>query len=104
MSDVLRGCRRGLAAVGAAVLVTALTSCRSGPVEPASAQPGLTFGVLGGSCDADRVTALQQAGVRFVEVGVRWSRFEPAPEQFDQAYIDALRARLARCQGLCHRL
>ena len=94
MSDVLRGCRRGLAAVGAAVLVTALTACRTGPAEP---QPGLTFGVLGGSCDADRVGALQQAGVRFVEVGVRWSRFEPAPEQFDQAYIDALRARLARC-------
>jgi hypothetical protein len=97
MADVLRGCRRGLASVAAAVLVTALTACHRGPAEPASAQPGLTFGVLGGSCAADRVGALHQAGVRFVEVGVRWSRFEPAPEQFDQAYIDALRARLARC-------
>src|SRR5918994_1546622 len=30
-------------------------------------------------------------------VGGRWARLEPAPEQFDQAYIDALGARLARC-------
>ena len=67
--------------------------------EPAGALSELTVGVLGGSCEADRVTALRQAGVRLVEVGVEWSRFEPAPQQFDQAYIDDLRARFARCAG-----
>ena len=59
--------------------------------------PGPRFGVLGGSCDPDRVTALARAGVRLVEVGVDWGRFEPAPQRFDQGYIDDLRVRLARC-------
>src|SRR3954447_25774318 len=99
MADVLRACPRGLGPVGAALLVTAPTACHRAPAEPASAQPGLTFGVLGGSCAADRVGALRQAGVRFVEVGVRWRRVEPAREQVDQAYMRALGARLARCRG-----
>ena len=97
MPDVLGRCRRGFTAVGAAVLVASLTACRMSAAEPAGALSELTVGVLGGSCDADRVTALRQAGVRLVEVGVEWSRFEPAPQQFDQAYIDDLRARFARC-------
>ncbi len=79
------------------MLVASLTACRMSAAEPAGALSELTVGVLGGSCDADRVTALRQAGVRLVEVGVEWSRFEPAPQQFDQAYIDDLRARFARC-------
>src|SRR4051794_11301335 len=102
--------RRGsrLTTLCAVVLVgTTLAACRmtAGVPEPAagpSADPeapagGLTVGVLGSRCDADRVSALRAAGVRLVEIGVRWRRFEPEPGQFDQAYIDMLRARLARC-------
>jgi hypothetical protein len=85
---------RRLTALGAALLVASLTACR-GASDPAA--PGPVFGVLGGSCEADRVAALASAGVQLVEVGVRWSRFEPAPEQFDQDYVDELHARFARC-------
>ena len=90
MANVLRR----LTALGAVVLT--LTACRMGTDDPVT-RGTPAFGVLGGSCDADRVTALARAGVQLVEVGVDWSRFEPAPQQFDQGYIDDLRARLARC-------
>ena len=105
------GRRRSLIALGVAVVIgAALTVIRmfadtsSGstgrvaPVDPQGVQSGApTVGVLGSSCDAGRVAALRQAGVQLVEVGVEWSRFEPVPQQFDQAYIDELRARFARC-------
>jgi hypothetical protein len=109
MPNVLRrrgrrsGRRRGLTVLRVAALVATLTACRMGTDDPAGGgtstgpQGALTFGVLGSSCDPARVTALRGAGVRLVEFGVRWSRFEPAPQQFDQAYIDDVRAGIARC-------
>ena len=64
---------------------------------PASAGP--TWGVLGGSCDAERVTALHGAGVRLVELGASWKDFEPKPQQFDQGYIAGFRDAIARCRN-----
>ena len=87
------GMLRRLTALGAAAVVASLTAC----TDSGAAAAGPVFGVLGGSCDADRVDALARAGVRLVEVGVRWSRFEPDPQEFDQDYIDELRAGFARC-------
>jgi Beta-galactosidase len=105
------GRRRSLMALGVALVVSAALTVirlfadvpsgstgRVAPVDLQGTQSGaLTFGVLGSSCDAGRIAALRQAGVQLVEVGVEWSRFEPAPQQFDQAYIDELRASFARC-------
>ncbi len=87
----------GAAVLGALVVGSTLSACRMDRDDPARGTPGPAFGVLGGSCAPVRVTALARAGVRLVEVGVNWGRFEPAPQQFDQGYIDDLRVRLARC-------
>ena len=97
--------RRLLSAVlGVAVLAGAvLVAVRLLAADPSDGSPGtpaaLTVGVLGSSCDPGRVTALGRAGVRLVELRVEWSRLEPAPQQFDQGYIDDLRARIARCEA-----
>lgn len=88
----------GAAVLGALVVGSTLSACRMDRDAP-GVRGKPAFGVLGGSCDPDRVSALAQAGVRLVEVGVDWDRFEPAPGRFDQAYIDDLRVRLARCAG-----
>lgn len=96
--------RRRLTVLGVTVLVGAgLAACQTSGDDP-SARPAtgpqgkpLTFGVLGSTCDADRLAALARAGVRLVELGAEWRRFEPAPGRFDQGYIDDLRAGIARC-------
>jgi len=59
----------------------------------------MAFGVLGGSCDADRASALHRGGVRLVELGVEWGRFEPEPGRYDEAYANDLRTRIARCSA-----
>ena len=59
----------------------------------------LELGVLDGSCDAERVTALHDAGVRLAEFGIGWSDFEPHPQQFDPAYISKIRDQFARCRS-----
>jgi len=98
--------RRRLTALGVTVLVgAALAACRTPLDDPAARVDGqapqapgpLTFGVLGSTCDADRLAALARAGVRLVELGAEWSRFEPEQGRVDQGYVDDLRARIARC-------
>lgn len=92
-------------AVLVGVVVIAVGMLTADPSEPvgrgatADAPEALTVGVLGSSCDAGRVTALGRAGVRLVELRAEWSLFEPAPRQFDQGYVDDLRARIARCEA-----
>ncbi len=86
------------AALGVSVLVAlaAVQLPADAPARPAVGG-GLAFGVLGGSCAADRAAALRDAGVRHVELGAEWSRFEPAPGRVDRVYVDELRGRVARC-------
>jgi hypothetical protein len=92
-----------LTVLGVTVLVGAgLGACGTAADDPSArtagpAGPPLTFGVLGSSCDADRLAALARAGVRLVELGAEWSRFEPAQGRVDQGYVDELRAAVARC-------
>ena len=52
------------------------------PAEPASAQPGSPSVSWARSCAADRVGGSSRPGCGR-RAGVAWSRFEPAPEQFD---------------------
>jgi hypothetical protein len=92
---------RRVAALGVAVLVgaglVACTTAAGGAGHGGGGAGAPAVGVLGGSCDADRAAALRGAGVRLVELGAEWSRFEPAPGRVDRAYVDELRARVARC-------
>lgn len=43
----------------------------------------------------ERAAALKTAGVDFVVLDVSWSRFQPAPESVDLAYVETLRAEAA---------
>ena len=98
----LRGPRPIVAAAAVLVLfctVVGLHLNRDRPVTAGVSVPAAaaafsrpTWGVLGGSCAADRVTALHDAGIRLVELGVSWDDFEPEPGRFDQSYIDAFRS------------
>ena len=105
-TTVARGRCRRLTALGVTVLVgVTLAACRApagpapgagGPQEAQAPVP-LTFGVLGSTCDAGRLAVLARAGVRLVELGAEWSRFEPEQGRVDQGYVEDLRARIARC-------
>ncbi|WP_139263735.1 hypothetical protein [Geodermatophilus africanus] len=59
--------------------------------------PGLNFGVLGSTCDPDRVAALRASGVRYAEVELTWGAFEPAPGRYDRVYQDRVRQMLDTC-------
>jgi Beta-galactosidase len=58
----------------------------------------LVFGVLGGTCDTDRLDDLRSAGVTVVEFDMSWELFEPAPGVVDSAYVADLRQRFAACR------
>jgi hypothetical protein len=89
--------RRALAAGLTLLAATTLlvTATRSGSATDDG--PGLNFGVLGSTCDPDRVTALQASGVRYAEVGLDWAAFEPARGQFDPGYQRQVRRTLDSC-------
>jgi hypothetical protein len=92
----------GLAAVLAAALVGVLVAGGpSGGGERPVTTPNsgdLAFGVLGSRCDADRLAALHEAGVRYAEVGVDWAAFEPVDGQVDEGYVAFLRRHLEQCE------
>jgi hypothetical protein len=103
-----RGPRRWvLAAVAVLVLLTAggaalfLALRPEDPVIPPAAsadKSGLAFGVLGAHCTAERVTALHEAGVSYVEFGIDWSQFEPQAGQFDQGYKRTVKRAIRTCR------
>ncbi len=68
------------------------------PVTTEERDDGLEFGVLGSRCDADRVEALRDAGVRYAEVGLSWAAFEPVPGGFDEGYAAFVRRHLDTCE------
>lgn len=62
------------------------------------ADSGMEFGVLGSTCDAERVDALEQAGVELAQVDVLWDRLETAPGQLDSDYAEELAATVETCR------
>jgi hypothetical protein len=58
----------------------------------------MAFGVLGSDCDPDRAAALHHAGVRYAEMGVDWSAFEPRQGSFDQDYRSTVRRAVQACR------
>ncbi|MEJ2861114.1 beta-galactosidase [Actinomycetospora flava] len=81
-------------------LTAVLAGCGSG--DRAEARPpagGPAFGVLGSSCDPDRIDALRRAGVTTVMVEMQWAATEPAPGAVDAGYLAGVRQRIATCAG-----
>jgi hypothetical protein len=72
----------------------------SGTVPSVAARPAaqpMAFGVLGSRCDPGRATALAKAGVRYAELGVDWSSFEPGKGSFDPGYEATVRREVEAC-------
>ncbi|MEX5301178.1 beta-galactosidase [Kocuria sabuli] len=65
---------------------------------PDSIAPGMSFGVLGSDCAADRVGPLHRAGVELAQMDVRWDRLEPDPGRLDQSYADELATSIDTCR------
>ena len=90
-----------LAVALVAVLVLALANGRgsddAGGGDPAQ-RSGMQYGVLGGSCDPERLDALRAAGVTVVEFDMGWDRYEPAPGRFDEDYLTELREKFEACR------
>jgi hypothetical protein len=87
--------------VGAATTLTVHGRHQAASTSPGEARAGLpplTFGVLGSRCEANRAAALHRSGVRFAELGVDWSQWEPRPGSFDVAYEQAVRRAVQSCQ------
>jgi hypothetical protein len=82
----------GVVAVG--LVLALLTGCVS-VAAPVADRPA--FGVLGSSCTADRVAALREAGATTAVTEVQWAQAEPAPGVVDEAYLAAVRKRVATC-------
>ena len=74
-----------------------VVSCGSSGGTAAAHRPA--FGVLSSTCDADRLAAERKAGLTAVAVTAEWSKFEPSPGAVDDAYAQALRARVDRCRN-----
>lgn len=89
--------RRWLTAAGVLVmgLVLALLSGCVSVAAPTADRPA--FGVLGSSCDPDRVAALRDAGATTAVTELQWAQAEPAPGVVDQAYLAAVRSRVEAC-------
>ena len=85
--------RRALVGLGLAA-AAAVTTC-SPPA--AHSTPSTTFGVLSASCRPDRVAAERRAGLTIAVMELGWDRYEPAPGQFDQAYVNGVRRQIATC-------
>jgi hypothetical protein len=79
-----------------ALVVALLTGCGS---VGASAADRPAFGVLGSSCDPDRVAALHEAGVTTAMTELQWAQAEPAPGVVDRAYLASVRARVQACRA-----
>lgn len=110
-SSARTGRRWALAAIGlltVAICGAATTLSLSGsahlpigstPSDGAPDRAGpMAFGVLGSTCDPDRMSALHSAGVRYVEVGVDWSSFEPRQGSFDHGYQSEVKRSVEACR------
>ena len=85
--------RRALVGLGLAA-AAAMTTC-SPPA--AHSTPSTTFGSSSASCRPDRVAAERRAGLTIAVMELGWDRYEPAPGQFDQAYVNGVRRQIATC-------
>jgi hypothetical protein len=64
----------------------------------AATPAGMAFGVLGTSCDPERLEAERSAGIGVVVLDLAWERFEPASGAVDPDYVAQVRKQLAACQ------
>jgi hypothetical protein len=74
-------------------LVTTVAACSM-----AAAPAGMAFGVLGASCDPERLEAERSAGIHVVVLDLAWDRFEPARGAVDPDYVAQVREQLAACR------
>ncbi|MFW0772860.1 hypothetical protein ACLRGI_06795 [Paenarthrobacter nitroguajacolicus] len=77
------------------VIATMTAGCSP---ETGQAPPTLSFGVLGASCDPEKLAALQRAGVSVVELPLAWDRYQPEADQVDRHYVAEVRVRLSDCR------
>lgn len=75
-------------------LLLSIVAAMPTPTQPAP----MVFGVLGARCHADRVAALDQAGVAVVELSMGWDRYEPAPGHIDAKYVAEVRGQIDACR------
>jgi hypothetical protein len=91
-----------IAFCGAATVMSLAGSARlpigSTPSTGPPEEPSMAFGVLGSECDPDYAHALHDAGVRFAEMGVDWSSFEPSQGSFDLDYGSEVRQAVEACR------
>lgn len=92
----------GIVVVGAVLLWTSpwsgSGSAAGGSTPSARQGTPMEFGVLGSKCDADRARALHAAGVRYAQMGIDWSSFEPAQGSFDRGYQSQVARALRDCR------
>lgn len=63
-----------------------------------AAPESFAFGVLGATCEPQRLAALREAGVSIVELPVAWDRFEPRRGWVDSQYAGEVVAQLEQCR------
>lgn len=79
------------------IVMAAMTAGCSAGSQRAVPEP-FAFGVLGATCEPQRLAALRQAGVSIVELPVAWDRFEPRQGRVDGQYVAAVVAQLEQCR------
>ena len=79
---------------GAAFAVVAIIAGCSAAAAPS----GMTFGVLGSSCDPHRLQAERAAGIDVVVLDLVWDRFEPTQGVVDPDYVAEVRGQMAACR------
>lgn len=81
----------------AVVLAVVLLGGATRATVPGDGGP-VRFGVLGSTCDAQRVGPLTGAGVTLAQITIRWSDFEPEPGVVNPEYRDEVDATIRRCR------
>jgi hypothetical protein len=79
-------------------LPLALVAVVAGCAQPVPAGPApIAFGVLGATCEPDRLAELRAAGVGVVELPLAWDRLQPEPDAVDEDYTAEARDRIRAC-------
>ncbi len=93
-----RWTRRGVIVLAITLTVSTLLWIAVDRDNAGLSDPAITFGVLGSTCAADRVDALDEAGVELAQVDLRWDRLEPVSGQLDRVYAKEVADAIRTCK------
>jgi hypothetical protein len=81
----------------ALALVAVAAACAPPVTAPGPATPTPAFGVLGSTCEPDRLAELRAAGVGVVELPLAWDRLQPEADVIDEDYAAQAGERIRAC-------